>query len=108
MGVVFPFPSLLRDVLAIGVYRNKFVSEKFYKKLPLFRHQPTNDIMRACLPSSSRLRGQREVVAVNLSPAPFPVHSCSCVQWLSLKITPIFLLLWGQGREATPSELMHL
>lgn len=79
MGIVFPFPSLLLDVLAIGVYRNKFVIEKFYKKLPLFRHQPTNDIMWAHLPSSSRLSGQREVMAVNLSTAPFPVHPCGSV-----------------------------
>lgn len=106
MGVFFPFPSLLLDILAIRVYRSKFVSEKFYKKLPLFRHQPSNDIMWARLPSFCRLSGQREVVAVNLSPAPFPVHPCGYVQWLSFKITPIFLLLllWGESREGPPAH----
>ena len=99
MVTVFPFPSLLLDeVLAIEVYRIKFVSGKFYKKLPLFRRQPSNDIMWAHLPSSSGLSGWREVVAVKLSPASSPVHLCGPAQWLSFEITPI-LLLSGERRE---------
>lgn len=90
--IVFPFPSLLLDeVLAIGVYWIKFVSGKFYKKLPLFRHQPSNDIMWARLPSSSGLSGWREVVAVKLSLASFLMHLRGPAQWLSFKITPILL-----------------
>lgn len=90
--IVFPLPSLLLDeVLAVGVYQIKFVSGKFYKKLPLFRRQPSNDIMWAHLPSSSGLSGWREVVAVKLSPAYFPVHLRGPAQWLSFKITPVLL-----------------
>lgn len=91
-------PFCLMKSLAIGVYRIKFVSGKFYKKLPLFRRQPSNDIMWVCLPSSSRRSGWREVATVKLSPASFPVHLHGPAWWLSFKITPI-LLLQGEHRE---------
>lgn len=47
------------------------------------------------------------LVAVKQSPASFPVHPCGCAWWLSFKITPILLLLWGRTG-GPPSALVHL
>lgn len=89
------FPFCLTKSWLIEVCQVKFVSWKIYKKLPLFRCQPSDDIMWACLPSSCRMSGWWEVVAVKLSLAFFPVHLCGLAWWLSFKINPLFLLLWG-------------